>query len=215
MLQRELGPSGMNLIRKVHDYEVSFQSQMDALSQEIDRGCRASRCEWRDLHWQMQIPGFSPVKQTMKRQHSAMMRSSDPFLEYDKKRSALLVEFGNRLLEINADYIEERLHPTMFAVVAMRMARQARGLFQEERSSVGSQPSHVDYKEIMARKKLIDDHAGRKPPASCYELELTNHEQSTAYDWARWWMQIAGFDASFTTHPALGLCPDRYMRMIE
>ena len=60
----------------------------------------------------------------------------------------------------------------------------------------------VSYKDLLFHCGYIDfpnGHVGRKPPASCDETLMTEAEKQWQWGegkWAKWWMELGGFEAS-------------------
>ena len=80
----------------------------------------------------------------------------------------------------------------------------------ERRTDEGSQPRKVavDYKDVLAGLgllHLLPGTQGRKPHAGVPESRELSAERSPTHDWANWWIQVGGFQASFVIGRWIGM----------
>ena len=80
----------------------------------------------------------------------------------------------------------------------------------ERRTNDGSQPriQHLKYKDVLADLELIyllPGTQGRKPHAGVPASRELSAERSPTHDWANWWIQVGGFQASFVIGRWIGM----------
>ena len=212
-MQMEGAPS-LNICKRVHSLETQFQADEVDLEQRIQDD-------------RVRLSLLREIDRTLSTKAEEELYS-EALINKKKQQSELLIQHGQALMQLglHETFYEsmERLPNSTLTSRALNAAEancrsqgsQPRGLIRESTTSrsQGSQPRFVDYNLLMQKAGFIivarrdkDKEPGRKPGiADVTELTASLEEFLPNHDWAKWWMELGNFEASFTMHIQRQVC---------
>ena len=194
------------IFEKIVASEIDYNAKLAQLTLVHEKSMKLSYSPadvYHDEWMSADAKGLDKPRQFARRTFTQTVADLKGRHEFRDAKIELLREHGTRLVDMGAVAVVDALPVSWPSKQALELMGKLKVTNPARSSSSGSQRGpvylpHMSYKELLVRKGLIElplAFAGRKPSCGCYEARLTLAEQAEGYDWANWFMRLAGFQA--------------------